>query len=398
MKKIILITVTLILAVQVVFAQQEKGIVGKTNWLNNWTEFETNRTDYGEPTQILAGNISENTTLTKGEVYLLLGSVFVTNNATLTIEPGAVILGDFETNGSLTISRGSKISAEGYKTDPIVFTSNRSVKRAGDWGGVIILGDAPINRYGSGSIATHFPYLNGSDYQNTNYGGDNIEGNSGTMKYVRIEYAGKRVSQDIYFSGLLLASVGTGTVLEHIMVSNSGDDAFLVWGGNIALNNLVSFKAKGSDFKFSYGTHYLTFLTDSEDLEAAIEMNLIHEAVYIGDGAKLKMTKSVLSGFNPAVVLDKNTIVNQESLERVALTEMYFNNCKGNIFVDGNSNNDDLENWYGNRGFFNVYAKSSNKETFISSEGYKKPDFRLRINKIIATNIPDINTNTQQGK
>jgi hypothetical protein len=110
------------------------------------------------------------------------------------------------------------------------------------------------------------------------------------------------------------------------------------------------------------------------------------------------MTKSVLSGFNPAVVLDKNTIVNQESLERVALTEMYFNNCKGNIFVDGNSNNDDLENWYGNRGFFNVYAKSSNKETFISSEGYKKPDFRLRINKIIATNIPDINTNTQQGK
>jgi hypothetical protein len=391
MKKIILITVTLILAVQVVFAQQEKGIVGKTNWLNNWTEFETNRTDYGEPTQILAGNISENTTLTKGEVYLLLGSVFVTNNATLTIEPGAVILGDFETNGSLTISRGSKISAEGYKTDPIVFTSNRSVKRAGDWGGVIILGDAPINRYGSGSIATHFPYLNGSDYQNTNYGGDNIEGNSGTMKYVRIEYAGKRVSQDIYFSGLLLASVGTGTVLEHIMVSNSGDDAFLVWGGNIALNNLVSFKAKGSDFKFSYGTH-------CEDLEAAIEMNLIHEAVYIGDGAKLKMTKSVLSGFNPAVVLDKNTIVNQESLERVALTEMYFNNCKGNIFVDGNSNNDDLENWYGNRGFFNVYAKSSNKETFISSEGYKKPDFRLRINKIIATNIPDINTNTQQGK
>ena len=444
MKKIILITVTLILAVQVVFAQQEKGIVGKTNWLNNWTEFETNRTDYGEPTQILAGNISENTTLTKGEVYLLLGSVFVTNNATLTIEPGAVILGDFETNGSLTISRGSKISAEGYKTDPIVFTSNRSVKRAGDWGGVIILGDAPINRYGSGSIATHFPYLNGSDYQNTNYGGDNIEGNSGTMKYVRIEYAGKRVSQDIYFSGLLLASVGTGTVLEHIMVSNSGDDAFLVWGGNIALNNLVSFKAKGSDFKFSYGTHSsinnslairspytsngkgarcldvvlsedakdfdytktktaieannLTCLTDSEDLEAAIEMNLIHEAVYVGDGAKLKMTKSVLSGFNPAVVFDKNTIVNQESLERVALTEMYFNNCKGNIFVDGNSNNDDLENWYGNRGFFNVYAKSSNKETFISSEGYKKPDFRLRINKIIATNIPDINTNTQQGK
>ena len=432
MKKLALILVTLFLSgVQVVSAQQEKGIMGKINWLNNWTEFQSNKVDYGEPTQILAGNITEDITLTKGEVYLLSGSVFVTNGATLTIEPGAVILGDFETNGSLTISRGSKIAAEGFKTDPIIFTSNRSVKRAGDWGGIIILGDAPINRYGSGSIATHFPYLSGSDYQNTNYGGENVEGSSGTLKYVRIEYAGKRISQDIYFNGLLLASVGAGTVVDHVMVSNSGDDAFLVWGGNIALENLVSFRCKGSDFKFSYGTHSsisnslairspytsngngsrclevvlsqeakdfdytktktaieaqnLTFLNDSDDLEAAISMNLIHEAIYVGDGAKLKMSKTVISGFNPAVVLDKEIIVNQESLERIALTEMYFNNCNGNIFVEDNANNDDLENWYGNRGFFNVYAKSSNKETFIASDNYKKPDFRLRINKIIAT-------------
>lgn len=443
MKKLTLILATLLLTFQVVMAQQEKGIMGKTNWLNNWTNFEANRTDYGEPTSILAGNITENTTLVKGEIYLLLGSVFVTNNATLTIEPGAVILGDFETNGSLTISRGSKIAAEGYKTDPIIFTSNRSVKRAGDWGGIIILGDAPINRYGSGSIATHFPYLNGSDYQNTNYGGDNVEGDSGVLKYVRIEYAGKRVSQDIFFNGLLLASVGASTVVDHVMVSNTEDDAFLVWGGNVALNHLVSFRSKGSDFKFSYGTHStitnslairspytsngsgsrclevvlsqeakdfdysktktaveasnMTFLNDSDDLESAIEMNLVHESTYVGSGAKLKMTKSVISGFNPAVVLDKETIVNQESLERVALTEMYFNNCNGNIFVEGNSNNDDLENWYGNRGFFNVYAKSSNKETFIASDNYRKPDFRLRINKIIATNIsPEINNSPGQ--
>ncbi len=438
MKKLTLILVTLFLTgFQVASAQQEKGIMGKTNWLNNWTEFESNKVDYGEPTQILAGNITEDITLTKGEVYLLSGSVFVTNGATLTIDPGAVILGDFETNGSLTISRGSKIAAEGYKTDPIIFTSNRSVKRAGDWGGIIVLGDAPINRYGSGSIATHFPYLNGSDYQNTNYGGENVEGNSGVMKYVRIEYAGKRISQDIYFNGLLLASVGTGTVVDHVMVSNSGDDAFLVWGGNVALDNLVSFRCKGSDFKFSYGTHSsisnslairspytsngsgarclevvlsqeakdfdytktktaieaknLTFLNDSDDLEAAIRMNLIHEAIYVGEGAKLQMSKTVISGFNPAVVFDKEIIVNQESLERISLTEMYFNNCNGNIFVEDNANNDDLENWYGNRGFFNVYAKSSNKETFIASDNYKKPDFRLRINKIIAT------TNTGAG-
>lgn len=66
---------------------------------------------------------------------------------------------------------------------------------------------------------------------------------------------------------------------------------------------------------------------------------------------------------------------------------MYFNNCKGNIFIEGNNNNEDLENWYGNRAFFNVYSKGDDSETFIDSKNEKKPDFRLRINKIMATNI-----------
>ena len=65
---------------------------------------------------------------------------------------------------------------------------------------------------------------------------------------------------------------------------------------------------------------------------------------------------------------------------------MYFNNCKGNIFTEHNSNNEDLENWYGNRAFFNVYSKASDSETFINSKNVKLPDFRLRINKIIASN------------
>ena len=64
---------------------------------------------------------------------------------------------------------------------------------------------------------------------------------------------------------------------------------------------------------------------------------------------------------------------------------MYFNNCKGNIFVEYNTNNEDLENWYGNSSFFNVYSKSNNAETFIDFANEKRPDFRLRINKIIAS-------------
>jgi hypothetical protein len=129
-------------------AQQEKGIIGSTNWLSNWTEFKPAKVDYGEPNQILAGNISTNTKLLKKNVYLLQGPVYVDNNAVLTIEPGTVIIGDFDSGAALVITKGASIIADGLETDPIVFTSNRSVKKAGDWGGIVILGDAPINKFG----------------------------------------------------------------------------------------------------------------------------------------------------------------------------------------------------------------------------------------------------------
>ena len=149
MKKITLTTFFFLFVFINVFAQQEKGITGYNNWLDSWTDFKPNKANYEEPTQILSGNITENTTLTKRNTYLLLGDVFVTDSTTLTIEPGTVILGDFKTKGSLTISNGSKIIANGKPTDPIIFTSSRGDKKPGDWGGIFILGSAPINTFGN---------------------------------------------------------------------------------------------------------------------------------------------------------------------------------------------------------------------------------------------------------
>ncbi|MFL1012756.1 hypothetical protein [Flavisericum labens] len=417
------------------FSQQEKGIVGSENWLNNWTDFNPTQSDYGEPTKILAGNISENTTLVKGEVYLLLGSVFVTNGATLTIEPGAVIMGDYKSNGSLTITKGAKILASGFQTDPIVFTSNRSVKRSGDWGGLIILGKAPSNRFGNGSASKFYPELEPSNYASANYGGESTADNSGILKYVRIEFAGKRIANAGHFNGLLLAGVGNATILENIMISYSAGNAFEAWGGELNMLNMVSYKANNNDYKFNFGVQCnltnslalrspyvsnstgsrclklasydrkeeidfskkptsvvaknITFLNDSEDLENDIKMGLIKAAVYVGDYALLDMNKSVISGFNPAVILEDKISINQGNLEKIKFTSMYFNNCNGNIFVENNSNNEDLENWYGNSAFFNVYSKSSNAETFIDINNKRRPDFRLRINKIIASNEVD---------
>ena len=78
-----------------------------------------------------------------------MGNVYVTNKAKLTIEPGTVIIADAESKASLVITKGASILAEGTETDPIVFTSSKSIRKAGDWGGILLLGEAPINKFGN---------------------------------------------------------------------------------------------------------------------------------------------------------------------------------------------------------------------------------------------------------
>jgi len=415
-----------------VYSQQEKGIIGTNNWLNSWTEFNSNQIEYGEATEILTGNITSDTKLFKKNTYMLLGDVFVTNNAILTIEPGTVIIGDFKTKGSLIISKGATIIADGLVTDPIVFTSNRSDKKAGDWGGLIILGDAPINKFGNESSVNH--NFRAATYENISYGGENIESNSGILRYVRIEYAGKKLKSGENFNALLLAGVGSQTILENIMVSNSAGNSFDIYGGQVNLNRGVSYKSNKIDYNFNFGTQCnvynslairssyvsspdgsrclhvasygddkeevdfskketsvtatnLTLINVSDNLKTEIKLGLVREAIYISEYASLDMSKSVISGFNPAVLLEDKIEINNKNLERVKFTEMYFNNCNGNIFTEYDDNNEDLENWYGNSSFFNVYSKGMDSETFIDLKDSRKPDFRLRINKIIASNL-----------
>src|SRR3954465_8553630 len=130
--------------------QQQRGITGNTNWMNNWTNFKPAQTEYSEASNIIAGRIDKDTKLLKRNTYQLVGIVYVTNNAVLTIEPGTVIRGDDKTCGTLVITNGAKIMAEGLETDPIVFTSDKETteRRPGDWGGIVILGKAPINKLG----------------------------------------------------------------------------------------------------------------------------------------------------------------------------------------------------------------------------------------------------------
>ncbi|QZK89068.1 hypothetical protein K5V07_00600 [Flavobacterium sp. CHNK8] len=422
-----------LLVISTAQAQQEKGIIGLNNWLNNWTEFKPNKVDYGEANQILAVNITANTKLYKKNIYLLQGNVYVTNNAVLTIEPGTKIIGDFDTKGTLIITKGASIIADGLETDPIVFTSNRSLRKAGDWGGIVILGDAPLNKFGgvasvnTGSSTDFIPTL-------TSYGGNNPAGNSGIMRYVRIEFAGSKLSTGGgNLNSLFLAGVGNKTILQNIMISFSGGNSFEIFGGDTNLSQVVSYKSSNDDYRFNYGAQSsltnslairssflsskngsrcldiasynkkeevdfskkqtlvvatnLTLVNNSANINADIESGLVKEAIYIAENAALNCKRTVISGFKPAVLLDNKIQMNEENLAKIKFESMYFNNCKGNIFIVDNSNNEDLESYYGQTNLFNYFSPNSNNaETFIDFANEKRPDFRLQLSKITASN------------
>ncbi|GAA4761322.1 MULTISPECIES: hypothetical protein [Flavobacterium] len=425
MRKVFNITVMAMLVATSATAQQEKGIIGSSNWLNNWTEFKPQNTEYNETNQILYGKITTNTTLLKKNTYLLQGPVYVTNNAVLTIEPGTVIKGDYETNGALVITKGAQIIANGTETDPIVFTSNRPQRKPGDWGGVVILGDAPINKFGgTSSIAFEL------DPSQTIYGGTNPMANSGIMRFLRIEFAGKKIKGYKDYNALSLAGVGNKTVIENVMCSFPQGNAVEILGGDMSVKNMVSLRSTGDDFKFTQGaqvrmdnslairhsyysgatrsrclnvTSYdkkdeadfskgltnvvatnCTLVNTTDNLAQDQASGLVKESVFIADNASLALKRSVISGFSPAVILDDDIKMDNTNLKRIKLEQMYFNNCKGNIFVENSTNNEDLEDYYGNPQFSNLYEHTPNQEMFIDLKA-KTPDFRVKIGKITAS-------------
>jgi hypothetical protein len=202
----------------------------------------------------ITGDISTNTTWTADKIYLLKGFVYVTNNATLTIEPGTIIKGEKPSKGTLTITRGSKIMAVGTVDKPIVFTSNVAPggRSSGDWGGIILLGKAPINPTSPTKIEGGLD-PKGDEAKYIQYGGTDAADNSGKLKYVRIEYAGIQFSPDNEINGLTMGGVGSGTEIDYVEVYRSGDDSFEWFGGTVNAKHLLSIGSVDDDFDTDFG-------------------------------------------------------------------------------------------------------------------------------------------------
>ncbi len=199
---------------------------------------------------VIEGNINSNTFLSKNKRYLLRGFVNVNAPAVLTIEPGTIIYGEKTTRGTLIINRGAKIIANGTPTQPIVFTSQQPAgqRSPGDWGGIIIAGNASINVPGGTAI------IEGGT--GTIYGGGtnpNDDDNSGILRYVRIEFPGIAYAPDNEINGLTLGGVGRGTTIEYVQVSFCGDDAYEWFGGTVNAKYLISFKNIDDDLDVDLG-------------------------------------------------------------------------------------------------------------------------------------------------
>jgi hypothetical protein len=231
-------------------------------WTDSWTEFDPQNANYSpltapgsgiqKPVVVISAAITANTTWNANNVYELNGTIFVRNNATLTIPAGTLIRSN-SVGASLIITKGAKLNAIGTATSPIVFTSKNAAgsRNRGDWGGIVLLGKGRYN------INNGVNFIEGiSQTVDTQFGGGLSpinDDNSGTLKYVRIEYAGYVFSPNNELNGLTMGACGSGTTIDYVQVSYSNDDSFEWFGGSVDCKHLVALAGLDDDFDTDNG-------------------------------------------------------------------------------------------------------------------------------------------------
>jgi hypothetical protein len=279
-----------------------------------------------DPTVItVSGNITTNTTWVTGKTYILAGRIAVTSGAVLTIQPGVIVKGDAGSGSNATcliIARGAKIMAEGTATSPIIFTSiadkitpgqiaspNLSPDLDGLWGGLIVLGNAPIS---ADAEAIQIEGIPASD-QNGLYGGTNNADNSGVIKYISIRHGGANIGEGNEINGLTLGGVGNGTTIENVEVIANQDDGIEWFGGSVSVKNAIVWNAGDDAID--------TDMSWSGTLDNFIVINAGDEAFELDGpegtmeaGHELKNGSVSCEGTDGLVDLDANSIVNMNNI------------------------------------------------------------------------------------
>ena len=204
----------------------------------------------------MQGNYTADLTLDATKSYLITGPVIFENGTTLTIPAGTIIKA--AATGAdvyLAIAQGAKIMAEGTASQPIIFTSNATTPNAGDWGGLILLGKAPINSVTGGEATST------SEIASLPYGGSFTDDNSGTLRYVRVEYSGGKADGSSENNGFSFYGVGNNTTVEYIQMFEGKDDGVEFFGGTVNVSNVSVVNAQDDSIDWTEG--YTGIITDA---------------------------------------------------------------------------------------------------------------------------------------
>jgi hypothetical protein len=221
-----------------------------------------------KPVIVVTGEVSGTENWTNNFYYVLRGAVFVREGATLNIQAGTRVIGESGSVGTLIVLRGGRLNAIGTRTNPIVFTSDQPVgsRARGDWGGLIINGRAPLNVEGGEGVGEADTGI---------YGGNDPNDDSGSLRYVRVEFAGTEFSPDNELNGIAFQGVGRGGSYEYIQVHMNRDDAFEWFGGTADIKYAIASNAGDDSFDWTFGwtgrAQFLAVHQRSDDADWGIE-------------------------------------------------------------------------------------------------------------------------------
>jgi len=240
---------------------------------NSVTNNTTGGSNGGDEVINLSGVYTEDLTLDSDSEYLITGPVLMSSGTTLTIPAGMTLRAQpVGVNAYIAILQGAQIVADGSSANPIVLTSNASAPSSGDWGGLVICGDAPINSTADGSTDTSTTEVGG-----LSYGGNTPDDNSGVLDYVRIEYAGGAIDGNSELNGLSLYAVGNQTAINYVQVYEGSDDGVEFFGGTVNASFISVVNAEDDSIDWTEG--YTGTITD-----VYVEHGTSHDKAFECDG------------------------------------------------------------------------------------------------------------------
>ena len=305
---------------------------------------------------ILSGRIESELTLDAALVYELRGSVVVTNGATLNIPAGTTFVSNSDDGlDALIIDQGARIEAIGTAQDPIVFTT--SVQQPGEWGGIVILGNAPINVAGG---------ISSPEFDDTlSYGGNDPEDDSGILSFVRVEYAGASVIEGaVEFNGFAFYAVGSGTTVNNLQAFSGADDGFEWFGGAVIANNLLSNGNEDDSFDWTEGwtgggSNWIAvqqgfgdngFEADNNvDNNTSLEVsnptisNITINGLGVNDGMRLRrgtagrLSNVIINNFADGIDIRDNFTIENIQNGVLEITQINIENVERTIIVEGNT-------------------------------------------------------------